>query len=1300
MTGYNSAVDNVKVKVDKPLTLNKCLLNHYLTDYINVSCCNVLNKENRTTNICRSHPVGVQDGYANIPHKTTCAVDINNNKPNVIHDNLVLFRLKEDDNINTLPIFDKLFDHEVNESASTAADNTHDKYTYLFDNIKANISAIDDVPIQSQSRLELDSHANMPVVGSSAYILNESGESAEVNAFSPDYPTRNIPIVDAALQYESPYDGKTYILVIRNALYVPSMKNNLIPPFILREAGIEVNDVPKIHMADPDETAHSLFFTETNFRIPLSLWGIFSYLPVSKPSEDELTSNDDVYLLTPSRWNPHSSAYASNESNMLDWQGNIKPVTDRQTILLSDIPDDDSVSSAVAMGSIETKAILDILDSIDEEPPAPTFHKVPLDADEVASTYARVDPLLNDHSLHAALSSECQFSKYKTSIGAVHAHSCKYLFEDSDPVGALDGDDSHHATASAVDLAPPHDHPKGNYEGYLIDQNACSADISAMDTLLGSNDLAKQSLLKMLDLDDLMVSAVHGGRHKGVTPSELAKLWRIDVNTASKTIDITSQRSVRTSNPKLSRNYGTNDRMLRYKHLKQYFYMDTLFATSKAKKSSRGHTCAQLFVTDKGFVYIVPMTKENQVLHAVKQFAKAVGAPDAIICDAARAQKSADVKRFCNDIGTTLRVLETDTPWANKAELYIGILKEAVRKDMKEANCPLAFWDYCLERRARINNLTAKDLFSLHGTNAHTELTGEEGDISSLCQYTFYDWCYYREHNEQFPFNREVLGRVLGPALGEGNEMCQWVLRANGNVVPRRTLRPLRVDEIHSNVEQKKRDTFDALIEGRWGTSTTPPNESKNPKEDPWEEYSYDDESPRQIPDIEDTVDATGKLICQQPAYDKLINAEVHLQHGNKVQAAKVIQRSLGPDGNTNGSYDDNPFLNSLLYDVEFADGTIKEYSANVIAENMLTQVDAEGFSKTMMESIIDHKMDESTAVSKADKYIVTNRGQKKLRKTTCGWSLLVKWKDESESWIPLKDLKEAHPVELAEYARARAIDDEAAFAWWVPYTLRKRDIILSSVKSRIRKTTHKYGIEVPTSLKHAFKLDEQNGDGFWRAATNLEMTNVGVAFQVLGENEKAPPGWSKVTGHLVFDVKMDFTRKARWVLDGHKTPDPIGSTYAGVVSRESVRIALTYAALNDLDVFAGDIRNAYLQAPSSQKDYIICGPEFGLENVGRVALIHRALYGGKTAGRDFRNHLRSCMRHLDFISCPADPDVWMRPAKKSDGSPYYEYVLLYVDDCLVISENAEDLLTNEIGRYFELKPNSVGPPKYTWEDA
>ena len=236
-------------------------------------------------------------------------------------------------------------------------------------------------------------------------------------------------------------------------------------------------------------------------------------------------------------------------------------------------------------------------------------------------------------------------------------------------------------------------------------------------------------------------------------------------------------------------------------------------------------------------------------------------------------------------------------------------------------------------------------------------------------------------------------------------------------------------------------------------------------------------------------------------------------------------------------------------------------------------------------------------------------------------------------------------------------------------------------MKLRLRKMTHKYGIEMPTSVDHAMEINRKNGNTMLKDALALEMYNVGVAFEILEEGQKALPGWSKASGHLIWDVKMDFTRKARWVVDRHKTPDPIGSTFAEVVSRESVRIAFTYAALNDLQVFAADICNAYLQAPSSQRGHVVCGPEFGIENIGKVALIHRALYGGKSAGRDFRNHLRSCMHHLNFRSRPADPDVWMRPAKKGDGSPCYDYVLLYVDDALVISDNAESILQNEIGR-------------------
>ena len=109
--------------------------------------------------------------------------------------------------------------------------------------------------------------------------------------------------------------------------------------------------------------------------------------------------------------------------------------------------------------------------------------------------------------------------------------------------------------------------------------------------------------------------------------------------------------------------------------------------------------------------------------------------------------------------------------------------------------------------------------------------------------------------------------------------------------------------------------------------------------------------------------------------------------------------------------------------------------------------------------------------------------------------------------------------------------------------------------------------------------------------------------------------------------------------------------------------------------MLAADIRNDYLQAPTSDKYDIICGEEFGIEIFGKRALIVRALYGGKAAGRDFWRHLRSCMEFLGFKSKGGDPDVWMRPAAKQYVTDVYEYVLLYTDDCRVVSENTESIL-------------------------
>ena len=129
----------------------------------------------------------------------------------------------------------------------------------------------------------------------------------------------------------------------------------------------------------------------------------------------------------------------------------------------------------------------------------------------------------------------------------------------------------------------------------------------------------------------------------------------------------------------------------------------------------------------------------------------------------------------------------------------------------------------------------------------------------------------------------------------------------------------------------------------------TPPN-TQQPKA--FKKYKDHEQQEQPTLEVEDIVDSTGKLINQQPAYDQIINAEVQLQLGDEIVTGKVVQRTIGPDGQVTGTYDNNPFLNSIIYDVEFPDGQVKEYAANIIGENMLTQVDSDGMSTTLMEAM------------------------------------------------------------------------------------------------------------------------------------------------------------------------------------------------------------------------------------------------------------------------------------------------------------------------------------------------------------
>jgi hypothetical protein len=180
-------------------------------------------------------------------------------------------------------------------------------------------------------------------------------------------------------------------------------------------------------------------------------------------------------------------------------------------------------------------------------------------------------------------------------------------------------------------------------------------------------------------------------------------------------------------------------------------------------------------------------------------------------------------------------------------------------------------------------------------------------------------------------------------------------------------------------------------------------------------------------------------------------------------------------EGAIHGQRNNNPILDTRTYNVEFPDGEEAEYAANVIAQNMYAQCDTEGNQYLLMESLVDYKTD-GHAVKVADMYITRN-GRQHMRKTTIGWKLCVQWKDGTTTWERLADLKESYPVEVAEYAAAQGIDNEPAFLWWVPHTLKKRNRIISAVSKRYQKRNYKYGFRVPNTVDEAKEIDKEQGN-------------------------------------------------------------------------------------------------------------------------------------------------------------------------------------------------------------------------------
>lgn len=749
---------------------------------------------------------------------------------------------------------------------------------------------------------------------------------------------------------------------------------------------------------------------------------------------------------------------------------------------------------------------------------------------------------------------------------------------------------------------------------------------------------------------------------------------------ATETLKCTTQLASRTVTGPLSSRLRTRQSHVRYPRINDFLYSDTFFASVPSKP--RNNTCAQLFVTSKGFCEAHPMKTKGEAGDKLNIFITSTGIPLGLITDGAKEENLGKWEEVRKKFLLPQRTTEAASSWQNRAEREIGETKNHYRRIMDRKQVPEALWDFGLTYTTDIRKIIARP--TLDNRSAYEILTGNTPDISEFLDFEFYQWIKYYEPTA-FPASREHLGRWLGKAHGVGQALCYYLLKDNGQIIARSSIRTLTDEEMRDENEIKTRENFDKNIVDKIGSFNDdyihfePTEELEEDMTPVHTETSNETSTRNKDPEPPD--------ITHGP--DMLINAQVLIARGDRHEMATVKHRKRNNDGNLIGRKHKLPTLDSRIYICEFQDGETCDISYNTIAEHLYSQCDADGNQYQIFREIINHRRNKN-AIDKADQMIrVGSKTHKK--KTLAGWDLQVEWKDGSSSWLTLKDLKNSNAVDVAEYAKANRIDQEPAFDWWIHDVLKRRDRLIKMARSHRLKTGYKFGIRVPDSVEEAIEIDTINGNTLWQDAIAKEMQNVYIAFDIRSESQ-APPGYKLIPHRIIFEIKMDFTRKARLVAGGHKTDPPAQLTYSSVVSRESVRIGFLIAAMYELDPLAADIGNAYLNAPTKEKYYIITGPEFGELERGKIAIIVRALYGLKSSGAMWRTHFAATLRDLGFTSSLADPDVWLRPSELPNGDEYYEYILVYVDDLLVISHRGAEIL-DLLSNKYKYRLKDVGPP-------
>ena len=725
----------------------------------------------------------------------------------------------------------------------------------------------------------------------------------------------------------------------------------------------------------------------------------------------------------------------------------------------------------------------------------------------------------------------------------------------------------------------------------------------------------------------------------------------LPLNVIKKTFQLSTQYGRTPASAIMKKTYRSPFPALNVKRRSEPVATDTVYADTPA--IDNGSTCAQVFVGTKTFVSdVYGMKSDKQFVNSLQDNIRKRGAMDKLISDRAKAETSSRV----NDI---LRALFIDDwqsePYMqhqNKCENRYQTIKRQTNTLLDRTGAPPFTWLLAMTYVCFILNHTYNETLKNIPINA---ATGSTCDISPLLRFHFWQPIYFNAEDKGFPSTTtETLGRFVGISENVGHAMTFKIFNpATNKVIDRSNVRA--ADEPNLINHRADHLTVPEVVSSLHGE---PPPTLKE------ESIATVPSTQRALPII-DPSDLVGRTFLLDKEDGQRLRARV-------VKAIDDYEGDLARDSSR------------LKFVCTMQDDTIEEiFSYNELLDFLNKSEDEDDLIEWRFKSITGH---EGPLPKSHPNY------------NGSPYNLRIEWENGEITNEPLNIIAADDPVSCAIYGRDNDLLDKPSWKRFKSLAKREKKLLraLNQAKLRSYRTTprYKFGYEIPRNndYDHALSIDKKNRNNKWSEAIHLEVQQQHEydTYKDLGHKNHAsiPKDYKKIRAHFVFDVKHDGRHKARLVADGHLTEVPLSSVYSGVVSLRGIRLVLFLAELNGLEEWGTDIGNAYLEAFTKEKVYIVAGPEFG-DLQGHILIILKALYGLRTSGLRWHERLADCLRDMGYEPCKMEPDIWLR-----ECSDHYEYIAVYVDDLLIASKDPNNIISILTTKYkFKLK--GTGPISY-----